>query len=137
MLLIYLGWSFNWCTLEWLHWLLHMATFAHLQVKSPSWSPALCSPLRSLPETFRLTLPSSNQRTDACPNRGAARPCPSQAGIHSNWRESGPCCLSPLFRLIFGFSLGMFRIFQSNVWRLACGMGPETGKKLHSLVPLI
>lgn len=65
MLLIYLGWSFNWYTLEWLHWLLPIAALAHLQVKSPSWSPALCSPLRSLPETFQLALPSSTQRTNA------------------------------------------------------------------------
>lgn len=78
MLLIYLGWSFNWYTLEWLHWLLPIATFAHLQVKSPSWSPALCSPLRSLPETFQLALPSTNQRTNACLNRGLPGPAPAR-----------------------------------------------------------
>lgn len=134
MLLIYLGWSFNWYTLEWLHWLLPIATFAHLQVKSPSWSPP-CAP-QILPETFQLALPSSNQRTNACPNRGAARPCSARLASIPVGRSLGHTGYHPCLDVFFGFNLGMFRIFQSNVWRLVCGMGQETGK-CHFLVPLI
>lgn len=93
----------------------------------------LCSTLRPLPDM--LQMPHHPSAKDKClTSQGAARPAPGRHPFQSVsvWNF----LLITFLDLSLTFSLGLFRIFKSSLWKLG-RMRQKTGKKQSSLVLLI